>query len=666
MVNLYFSPKGTFKIFLNASVCLLMLVFFATPSLAQLAAGKTKFLGNVVRSNVPESFSTYWNQITPENSGKWGSVEGTRDTMNWNELDVAYNYAVNNSIPFKQHTLVWGAQEPAWVSSLSSAEQATEVEEWMRLYAERYPATDFIDVVNEPLHVIPSYVDAIGGSGQTGWDWVIWAFEKARVYNPNAKLLLNDYGILGNSKATSDYLVIINLLKDRGLIDGIGVQAHGLEYARLNNVQSSLDKLAETGIPIYVSELELEHADDNTQLGMYQDIFPLLYEHPGVHGVTLWGYLAGEMWKADAYLLGSVNTIGSWTVGTSFAEYTASGSGKVQVHLTNDDVENTNDLEVDYTILDGVTYQAEDMAINTAVWQNSSCGGSYSPWLHCGGYIEFPNASQDIVVRAHGVTGNEIMEIRTFDDTQERLALQWLRNEYFGDTSGGDTGGGKGSSVIAEAEDGVLSGTMVASSRAGYSGSGYVSGFDSYQDQVTLTINLAEAGSFPLVIGYASDAKASRTIKVNGSVKQKKFSFPASASFTEVEFTTDFNAGDNTVTIMVDRGEGSGADIDYIKVRGAESGSNLRTVAVMDIGREIYPEINIYPNPTQNGKITIELPGPDEIVEVRLMDFSGRTVKALPVNGQTSLDMELGVKPGIYILQFQNENHSINKKLIIQ
>jgi hypothetical protein len=26
---------------------------------------------------------------------------------------------------------------------------------------------------------------------------------------------------------------------------------------------------------------------------------------------------------------------------------------------------------------------------NTGVWQNHSCGGSHSEWLHCNGYIEY-------------------------------------------------------------------------------------------------------------------------------------------------------------------------------------------------------------------------------------------------------------------------------------
>lgn len=45
------------------------------------------FLGNIHQSN-DSNFSTYWNQVTPENAGKWGVVENNRNSMSWNNLDA--------------------------------------------------------------------------------------------------------------------------------------------------------------------------------------------------------------------------------------------------------------------------------------------------------------------------------------------------------------------------------------------------------------------------------------------------------------------------------------------------------------------------------------------------------------------------------------------------
>ncbi len=288
-------------------VALAMILMVPMNANAQLANGYSKFLGSIhYKGKTPLNFGTYWNQVTPENEGKWSSCEQAKDDFNyWLWLDRAYEYARTNGFKFKEHCLVWGhsSGEPSWVCSLAAAEQKTQVEQWMAALAERYPDFDYIDVVNEPLHDVPCYKDAIGGDGATGWDWVIWSYETARRYFPNAKLLINEYGTLESSSATNSYLGIINLLKDRGLLDGIGVEGHSLESVSASVIKANLDALADTGLPVYLSEYDVNLADDAQQQQVYQAQFPIFWEHPAVAGVTLWGYVQGEIWRTDAYLI---------------------------------------------------------------------------------------------------------------------------------------------------------------------------------------------------------------------------------------------------------------------------------------------------------------------------------------------------------------------------
>lgn len=285
----------------NALLLIFLCIAFAAQG--QIAKDKCKFLGNITSNSTPADFTKYWNQVTPENGGKWASVEGTRDVMVWTELDNAYKAAKDNGYVFKQHTLLWGQQQPAWLAGLSAADQKKEVEDWIKAFAERYPDADLIDVVNEPLHETPVYANALGGKGTTNWDWVIWAFEKARQYCPNAKLILNDYNIINNNVATLQYIEIINLLKTRGLIDYIGEQGHFLETTPNNTILANLDKLAATGLPILISEYDVNIANDAEQKTKYETQFPVIWSHKGVHGVTLWGYRQGEIWRTDAYLV---------------------------------------------------------------------------------------------------------------------------------------------------------------------------------------------------------------------------------------------------------------------------------------------------------------------------------------------------------------------------
>lgn len=256
---------------------------------------------------------TYFDQVTPGNAGKWGSVEATRDQMDWTGLDTAHDFAKNHNLRYKHHTLFWGQQQPGWLADLSVEEQRAEIGEWLVAVRERYAPDegmplDMIDVVNEPLHAPPAYKEALGGDGETGWDWLITAFELAREHFPDSKLILNDYNILNLEENSEDYLMVVELLRDLDLLDGIGVQAHFLEQVSGSEVQRNLDLLASAGLPIYISELDVNYADDARQANKLRQLFSIFWNHPAVAGVTHWGYREGAMWRENAWLLNSDGT----------------------------------------------------------------------------------------------------------------------------------------------------------------------------------------------------------------------------------------------------------------------------------------------------------------------------------------------------------------------
>lgn len=275
------------------------------PPIDRVVVDHPFFVGNVWKSGEVDdrNFATYWNQVTPENAGKWANVEPRRDRMEWANLDAAYGFAREHGFPFRLHTLVWGRSDPSWILGLDVTEQVVEMEEWFALAAERYPDVDFVDVVNEPLHVEPTTSEALGGWGETGYDWVIRVFEIARAYFPGAVLQANDYGILSSESMTAGYGRLVNLLASRGLADAIGVQAHGLERVPAETVRANLDSLAQAGLPIYITELDVAFADDAAQLERLRELVDIFVENPAVAGVTFWGYREGQTFSRNAYLL---------------------------------------------------------------------------------------------------------------------------------------------------------------------------------------------------------------------------------------------------------------------------------------------------------------------------------------------------------------------------
>jgi len=323
--------KFTAKVgrFLSIAFVFSVAMILGDPAFAQIANGKPKFVGNVTGGSVPSNFGTYWNQVTPENGSKWGSVEGTRNQMNWAAADAAYNWAQANGYKFKFHTFVWGSQFPGWLTSsgLTTAQQRAEIEEWIRLACQRYPNTWAIDVVNEPIKTALPWKAALGGDGTTGWDWVITAFQIARTNCPNAKLLINEYGTENDPPVRATYKNIINLLKTRGLIDGIGIQAHYFNIDNMNRaaVTTMLNDYATLALDVWVSELDIVGpGGDAGQLAKYQDVFPGFWEHTAVKGITLWGYIVGQTWRDGT---GLVTTAGVERPAMTWLKGYVSGGG---------------------------------------------------------------------------------------------------------------------------------------------------------------------------------------------------------------------------------------------------------------------------------------------------------------------------------------------------
>ena len=262
------------------------------------------FVGNITTNgSVRSDFTQYWNQITPENEGKWGSVEPTRDVYNWGPLDAVYNYAQANNIPFKQHTFIWGNQAPSWINSLSASEQAAEIEEWIRDFCARYPNTKIIDVVNEAT---PGHAPAAFAENAFGSNWIIRSFQLARQYCPNAILVLNDYNV--TSWNTDAFIAMARPAVEAGVVDALGDQAHGLEDFSVATLRANLDKVAALGLPIYITEYDVARTNDQEQLNILSTQFPMFRDHPSVVGITFWGYVVGSTWVNGSGLIYSDGT----------------------------------------------------------------------------------------------------------------------------------------------------------------------------------------------------------------------------------------------------------------------------------------------------------------------------------------------------------------------
>ena len=282
------------------------------PVSAQLSTNPYKFLGNITTRGQVEagggvpSYYKLWNQITCENESKWSSVEGSRGNFNWSGADRAFNYAKQHNFTYKFHALVWGAQYPGWLESLSAKDRFAAMTNWFDHAKAQYKTLPMIDVVNEAVGMHqqgnPMMKETLGGGGKTGYDWLIKAFEMAYERWPDAILIYNDYNSIRWD--LNNYITLVRTLRDAGApIDAYGNQSHELSDISLNELESALKQQQDAlKMPMFSTELDIDIANDAQQKSQYQKVLPALWEKPYCAGVTLWGYVLGATWVGNSGL----------------------------------------------------------------------------------------------------------------------------------------------------------------------------------------------------------------------------------------------------------------------------------------------------------------------------------------------------------------------------
>ena len=294
----------------------------------------TAFSGNMVsKPEYSGLIASQFSSVTAENDMKPEAILQHIETvadkekymecpaLDFEHLRPELDFARDNGMTVRGHTLVWHSQTPDWFfykDYSTSGELAdrelmlSRMENYIRSYMEwtneNYPGLiSAWDVVNEAI-------DDGGGIRKSLWyqtigdDYIRKAFEYARKYAPEGtKLFYNDY----NSYQPGKQYDIIQYLKpiaEDGNIDGVGMQSHISTQNNLLVYMTALKKYHdELGVEIQITELDVG-ADKNDgweerQAAFYGDLFGRLIkakqEGVPITSVTFWGVSDGNSWRAS-------------------------------------------------------------------------------------------------------------------------------------------------------------------------------------------------------------------------------------------------------------------------------------------------------------------------------------------------------------------------------
>ncbi|MBD2867069.1 endo-1,4-beta-xylanase [Paenibacillus arenilitoris] len=268
-----------------------------------------------------ELLTRHFNSLTAENEMKFVSVHPEEGRYTFEAADRMVEFAKENGMAVRGHTLVWHNQTPDWVFENGSGEAADRGMLLARMKSHidevvgRYKGSVYAwDVVNEAV--------ADGGEQLlraskwldiAGEDFIAKAFEYAHEADPAALLFYNDYNESVPAKREKIY-TLIQSLKERDVpIHGVGLQAHwNLEHPTLDHIREAIERYAGLGVKLHITELDVSvfaHEDRRTDLTAptaemlerqaerYGRLFKLFKEYSeDLTSITFWGAADDYTW----------------------------------------------------------------------------------------------------------------------------------------------------------------------------------------------------------------------------------------------------------------------------------------------------------------------------------------------------------------------------------
>lgn len=222
--------------------------------------------------------------LDQQGSRKSASNGDGSPVLSFATIDPTLEWCQQNGMQMRGHTLVWHAQAPDWFFREGYTDNGKYVDRETMLFRmesyiaqlmthvqDNYPGVVYCwDVVNEAVDPGTGDRDSFflcrtaSDSGPNPWyvtigeDYVEMAFTYARKYAAeDVKLFYNDFNTYQIEKRDAIY-ALCESLKEKGLIDGIGMQGYwGVDSPTIGVLETTIRKFAELDLEIHITELSV-------------------------------------------------------------------------------------------------------------------------------------------------------------------------------------------------------------------------------------------------------------------------------------------------------------------------------------------------------------------------------------------------------------------------
>lgn len=250
----------------------------------------------------------------------WGRFEPEQGKPLTKELQNAAKWLKERNINVKGHPLCWHTVTAPWLLDMSNEEiLKVQLDRIQRDVTDFKGLIDTWDVINEVV-IMPIFDKYDNGitriAKELGRVGIIKEmFAKAREFNPEATLILNDFN------TSINYEILIDGCLQAGIpIDVIGIQSHQHQgYWGREKLEEVLERFSQFGLPIHFTENTLISGElmplhivdlndhqvtdwpstpefEQRQAEEVEEMYTILFEHPLVESIVSWKFSDEQAW----------------------------------------------------------------------------------------------------------------------------------------------------------------------------------------------------------------------------------------------------------------------------------------------------------------------------------------------------------------------------------
>lgn len=264
-----------------------------------------------------------FNMVVCENEMKFDATEPSQNQFSYYHGDRLVNFAQRHGMYVRGHTLAWHSQVPAWLTAdghkntknrsrqelldILKNHIVNVVGHWKGKVHEWDVANEVLDDNQTTIYSNSRGYDlrpSVWATG-IGEDFLDSAFVWAHQVDPDAILILNDYGVEGKGWGKSEALYnLARRLRDSGIpIHGVGLQAHmdaNLSY--ISSIEENVARYQKEDFLCRITELDLG-IDSNIdavlkqQGNAYYQLARIAMRYKNCASLMIWGLSDDLTWR---------------------------------------------------------------------------------------------------------------------------------------------------------------------------------------------------------------------------------------------------------------------------------------------------------------------------------------------------------------------------------